>query len=91
MILRGEDWFLCFDDDEPPEIVITRARARTNRSAEICKARAAEILNGLKIQWRFLTGKAEMSGRCFGKRLTNVVPACAFFPMPGFAHPGRRC
>lgn len=25
-VLRGEGWFLCFDDDEPPELVVLRGQ-----------------------------------------------------------------
>lgn len=32
-IISGEDWFVCFDDDEPPEIVMKRFGSTTEKSA----------------------------------------------------------
>lgn len=60
--LRGEDWFICFDDDDPPELVI----ATNDRTREALEQRATEILAtaGIDASWRDME---DGHNRSFGK------------------------
>lgn len=55
-VLRGEDWFICFDDDDPPELVFK----------EHSDINPYTLLHdiGLKAS---LKGRGNRSGRMFGK------------------------
>lgn len=77
--LRGVDsdgarWFLCFDDDDPPELVIERK----NRKLTINHGKA--ILAPLGFKYEFLMRQPQSSGRLFGKSLSSPsADAGAFF------------
>lgn len=91
-------WFLCFDDDDPPELVIESARGM---NPQLVRQIASAILAGLPIR-RFKLGKVEpgVSGRIFpqdGPKSLKFVQAYSLFvslyePLPppqkhdGFAH-----
>lgn len=62
--LRGEDsdgarWFLCFDDDDPPELVIETKGRRVNAS------HAVKILDNIGVKYKLLGGSPMVCGRCF--------------------------
>lgn len=61
-VLKGDDWFLCFDDDEPPEVVVRRS-GRT--SAEEVKQKVQTILDALLLKWSFISNRPRFVGRCF--------------------------
>jgi hypothetical protein len=56
--IEGSGWFLCFDDDEPPELVI---QTKINRSPE-------EILKEVGIKFENIKFNIECS-RCFGNSI----------------------
>lgn len=54
--LEGKDWFVCFDDDDPEEIVIKTSSKKTPQ----------EILKEIGIEYDKLSYH-QTCGRCFGK------------------------
>jgi len=61
-IIKGHDFFICFDEDDLPELVIMKE----SRDPEQLADRASEIIKNLEIKARFL-GKPELwTQRCFG-------------------------
>lgn len=81
-VLRGDGWFLCFDDDDPPELVIrTVHHAGFGGKAfrEKVRARAVEILDGLGFRYRITSKEPHCTGqRLFGEN-RQFNPAAAFF------------
>ncbi len=60
--IRGHDFFICFDEDEDPELVIMK----NGRDPEQMADRAGEIIENLDIKAKFL-GKPQLwTQRCFG-------------------------
>jgi len=59
--LRGDNWFLCFDDDDPPELVIKGGEGQSNQRAREIAARLLDIVG---INADLLTGP-HRSGRIF--------------------------
>lgn len=55
-ILRGDGWFICFDEDEPPELVI----------ADTCKRKPSEILDAAGIKYARIRPHIA-AGRIFSK------------------------
>lgn len=55
-VLRGEDWFICFDDDDPPELVF---KEHSDINPYI-------LLRELGIKAK-LKGRGHLSGRMFGR------------------------
>lgn len=76
-VLRGEDWFLCFDDDDPPELVMKADRLIPESKADV-KERAKGILDRLGVRYE-LCGGVSRSSRCFGSQITRMHPAVAVF------------
>lgn len=66
-ILSGNDWFLCFDDDDPPELVVEVK----HQSKLQVRARAVKILEELKIQCGALRLNSTC-GRCFSPEGTPI-------------------
>ena len=73
--IRGEDYFICFDEDDPPELVIRAKR----RSLDQLKIIADKILETLNI-------KADLHSHSFAERVfskgfksNKFKPAIAFF------------
>lgn len=62
-LLVGENWFLCFDDDDPPELVIKTSLATDVLVFNIV---AKEILDKLGFGYRVLSKRANHSMRDFG-------------------------
>ena len=52
---KNNDWFVCFDEDDPPEIVIKKS----------CKKKPEEILDSIGIKYQKIRNRIS-SGRCFG-------------------------
>jgi hypothetical protein len=50
-VLRGPDWFLCFDDDDPPELVIA-VPVSTKKIRGTSRDMAARILADAGITYR---------------------------------------
>ena len=69
-MIEGEGWFICFDDDDPPEIVIRRAKDLD------CNARARELLEELGIPHRRLEPQRSRGRRMFGRAF---APAQSLF------------
>lgn len=63
LILYSDDWFLCFDDDDPPELVVKAYKHTTANSAE---KRAKKILKDCRIEGH-LAGSSGKSSRCFDR------------------------
>jgi hypothetical protein len=75
-VLSGPDWFICFDDTEPPELVIRQGQLLSS----INLARAKEILSGLDFNYKLLSTKPNLALRCFGKEIGDgLYPAGAYF------------
>lgn len=76
-VLRGPDWYLCFDDDDPPEFVMDPLKLY--RSKEEYREQATKILTeaGLK-NWTFTSGP-RFSDRLFGKNSTAFKQGASFF------------
>ena len=56
--LSGKEWFICFDDKDPVELVIMTKSKLTPK----------DIFESIKMKYTKLT-KNEVSGRLFGKRI----------------------
>lgn len=69
-VFRGEDYFLCFDDKEPPEIVI--------KACEKPLARMEAVLKELGISYSKLGGLG-YCGRCFNIDAFTINNAYAAF------------
>jgi hypothetical protein len=81
-VLEGPDWFLCFDDDEPPELVIALLRTvPKGGSWRWIEERTREIMEGLKIVWHFYGSgsRVRFGHRCFGEGVSNMKHAGAVF------------
>lgn len=66
-ILSGEDFFICFDDDDPPELVIKTL----NRSDTELHQRAIDILKNINLNTT-ISSKPQKSGRLFESNLTFI-------------------
>jgi hypothetical protein len=66
-VLRGDDWFICFDDDDPPEIVV----AGSDR--EECAVRAHRLVASIGRNVRLHSSR---SSRSFAGKFRQ---ACAFW------------
>ena len=64
-VLFGDDWFLCFDDDDPPEIIIAREESGRHRSKTQCLERAKEIFHETGIVATVRDNSPACSTRCF--------------------------
>jgi hypothetical protein len=60
-VFYGDDWFLCFDDDDDPEIVIER-KGRSNQACLHC---VGEILKETGISADLSSSLARTAIRCF--------------------------
>jgi hypothetical protein len=71
-VFRGEGYFVCFDDDDPPEIVISLERYRNPDPAVILQAIGIDYAkSSLKIQGR--------AGRCFTGEKKETQEAISYF------------
>jgi hypothetical protein len=66
-VLEGPGWFICFDDDDPPELVLTEGMARNGPPEHFLNVAR---VNGGNFR------KASRSHRMFGKSLR---PAASYF------------
>jgi len=76
-VLSGEDWFVCFDDDDPVELVI-EVRNRTRKQLQ---KRVQEVLEELKLEYS-LESKLELGAqRDFSRteKKFRFKPAAAVF------------
>ena len=77
--IRGNDFFICFDEDDPPELVIKKK----GRNAEDLERRAEQIIRELKIQATIKNGdkpSGHDSERCFNsEHPLQFFPARAYF------------
>lgn len=69
----GDDYFLCFDEDEDPELVIKKM----NRTEEQLEKRAIEILDWIGIKYSSIRQNKYCGSRFFGKK--SMKPAVAYF------------
>ena len=67
-IIRGDDFFLCFDDDDPPELVIMQ----NGRNAAQLRKRLWEIIVFLKIDATPTTTLTVSSGRIFSSDQSDM-------------------
>ena len=74
-VIRGEGFFLCFDEDEPPELVI-----EVGAGNFVMAERMDEIIKQLGLKASFKQGP-HRSTRCFGKLSDkgSMRPAYAYF------------
>lgn len=71
-VLAGDDFFICFDDDDPPELVV-KVNGRTE---EQLKARVDELLKEFNSQ---ICGKPVMgAGRIFSEDMSGFEFEAAY-------------
>lgn len=88
--VEREKWFICFDDDDPPEIVIAfdhfQGDVPFRYSRRGIADRAVAILKALNIRHTLNFRRPRISGRCFGKDLRFANAGAFFFtiksPLP---------
>lgn len=68
LVYRGKGWFICFDDDDPVELVIKTS----------CAVQPKEILTSLGIQVKKIE-KHMTCHRAFGNSFQNMVEARSYF------------
>jgi len=56
------DWYLCFDDDDPPELVVYQPQQLTKEKR---MARIFEVIDKAKIKARVLVKTVSLSNRLF--------------------------
>lgn len=61
-VIRGDGWFLCFDEDEPPELVV---RITPEDKPGDAYQRGLQILKDCGIKYRN-KGSGPTGSRCFG-------------------------
>lgn len=71
-VLYGDDWYLCFDDDDPPEVVVKTTVKREARKL------AGDRLAGAGVKFKILEARTE-SYRCFPPTYTGFHKAFSFF------------
>jgi len=74
-ILYGEDWYICFDDDDPPELVISN---KIPSSKAALTVKAEKILTELGIKFK-LHKHPRNSGRMFPPTWKKCTNSLAFF------------
>ena len=84
--IRGEGWLICFDDDDPPELVVERELYRKSGKEVFTK-----ILQEQKLNFKMIRGSITKGGsRCFSDSFEadSFRPACsAFFALKGPIQP----
>ncbi len=75
LVIYGENWYLCFDDDDPPEIVIKKQKSipRKERKEIICRC-----LNSVKISVKILS-HSDQGERLFPPEYKRFSPAIQGF------------
>lgn len=63
---RGLDWFLCFDDEDPPELVMKNPGKR--KSADECKVLAYKLMESLGMEADIIAGP-QRHGRVFDGKM----------------------
>lgn len=90
-IIRGDDWFICFDDDDPPELVLFNPtadwHADTMRAQKLITGAGldAAISNtgaiaGRRVLHKTPNGKAIASARSFWLRINSPPNPSLFGP-----------
>lgn len=85
--MRGQGWFICFDDDEPPELVMTEGFYRDLAVRTAVKGSREFLIAWLKglgldaTMYYGIKDKGRRSYRCFGRdlRTSALKEAVAFF------------
>lgn len=72
-VLYGDDWYLCFDDDDPPEVVI---KATVKRTA---KKLAGDRLAGAGVCFKWGEPSYSYSSRLFPPTYTGFQKAFGYF------------
>ena len=78
-VWRGPDYFVCFDDDDPPEIVVKLIGPKDHN---VCKEKAEAILRSLGFNNFTLNSFSSSSSRMFrtpGTKDYKPHPAFSFF------------
>ena len=83
-VLKGEGWFICFDDDEPPEIVVSESLAsqipRYYRTKELAyRTVAMKLLQLQSFDFGLYQVKPKTSLRLFNVITKSFERAGAFF------------
>jgi len=76
--IKGDDFFICFDENDPPELVIMKK----GRTAKELEKRAEQIIRELKIQATIKNENTTTgfdSERCFNDDPLAFKPARAYF------------
>lgn len=75
-ILHGEDWFVCFDDDDPPELVVVQVPGEGREDA---RRRAEGILRKAGVPGT-LSNRSSRAGRSYPPYPSRrVLESIAFF------------
>lgn len=70
---KGNQWFVCYDEDDPPELVVEVSRGGED---------AMVILKAAGFEIRHVT-KSGISGRCFSKNICDpFIRAASYFFTP---------
>jgi hypothetical protein len=77
-VIHGDGWFICFDDADPPEIVIRRKLIK--RSGMKSKDYAEQLLQSLNVPFE-IRRKGEYAMRVFGGKLYHAQSY--FFDLTG--------
>ena len=70
-VLRGKGWFLCFDDDEPPELVVLRGQ--TPPGFEFFKKKKQTPRRSMRCFGKDISAPFQNADAYFG-RLTAPIP-----------------
>lgn len=66
--IRGDGWFLCFDDDDQPELVV-QMQGQSPKQVEL---RACDILEAAGIDATMMSSPSR-GGRVFGKKIREAM------------------
>jgi hypothetical protein len=90
-ILEGDGWFVCFDDDDPPELVISKTLQKTPQ----------QVLQDAGIPWRSVDKPRDSGERIFKKKwkwaktcffeLSNPIPVPQRFDAVSDNPTGQGC
>ena len=71
-VIREKDWFICFDDDDPAELVIKK---KSN-------LRPQDIFKKIGLKYSKLTKRGVQAERIFEKKDWKFEPAISYFFEP---------
>ena len=73
--MYDDNWYICFDDDDPPELVMTIG----NKPNTQARRDAMALLNGIGIKFELYPGNGMRSQRLFPPKYKIFKHAISFF------------